>query len=132
MLISKNDIDRVLSDMDNGAKEAFALLPREDQLMVIFGMEMSNSNRLAIVERRQIDFERDARDYREKRENRENSHNTDVMTTTGKIAEEIKKAFAQRFDAGVYFRDKILPTIISTGLLALIAIIGLFMAGKIP
>ena len=100
MLISKNDIDRVLSDMDKGAKEAFALLPREDQLMVIFGMEMSNSNRLAIVERRQIDFERDARDYREKRENRENSHNTDVLTTTSKIAEEIRKAFAQRFDAG--------------------------------
>ena len=129
MLISKNDIDRLLSDMDNGAKEAFALLPREDQLMVIFGMEMSNSNRLAIVERRQIDFERDARDYREKRENRENSHNTDVLTTTSKIAEEIRKAFAQRFDVGVYFRDKILPTILTA---IALGILYLVFGGQLP
>ena len=132
MTMTSKDIDMILLDMDPGAKDSFVSMPREQQLLIIFGMGMSNSNRLAVVERRQIEFEKDARAYRIHRESRENDHSNDVMTTTDKIAEGIKKAFAQRFDAGVYFRDKILPTIISTILLALIAIIGLFMAGKLP
>jgi hypothetical protein len=129
MTITKHDVDQILISMDDGARDAFSTMPREEQLLVIFGLEMSNSNRLAIVERRQIDFERDSREYRNVRETRERNHSDDVMTTTGKIADEIRRAFAQRFDWSVYFRDRILPTIltaISLGLLYLV------FGGKLP
>src|SRR3990167_8990338 len=102
MTMTSKDIDMILLDMDPGAKDSFVSMPREQQLLIIFGMGKSNSNRLAVVERRQIEFEKDARNYRAAREYKEQNHSNDVMTTTDKIAEGIKKAFAQRFDAGVY------------------------------
>ena len=120
MTMTSKDIDMILLDMDPGAKDSFVSMPREQQLLIIFGMGMSNSNRLAVVERRQIEFEKDARAYRIHRESRENDHSNDVMTTTGKIAEEIKKAFAQRFDAGVYFRDRVLPPVLVAIVLGLL------------
>lgn len=123
MPITKRDIERILSNMDEDVRKMFVTLEREEQLLIIFSMESSNSNRLALVEKRHIEFEEELRQYRKNREQRESEHHQSIEDTTEKIRLAIKDAMGQRFDWGIYFRDKILPTIltaISLGILYLV------------
>lgn len=115
-LITKKELDELLDLVfDDDAKQSFLSMTREAQLMAILGGQAYTRSKLASLEKRQIDFERDVRSYRGYRERRENKHDEDVTDTTQKIVKivtnEIKSAFAQRFDFWIWFRDKVLPTV---------------------
>ena len=132
MTITKRDIDQILRNLDDDARDAFVSMPREDQLLVILSMEGSNSNRLAVVEKWQIDFEREARMYRgqrEDKENRANGHNDDVMSITQKMAKIVAQEFAKRFDFWTWIRDRILPSVVT---IIVLAILYMVFGGKIP
>lgn len=129
MTITKRDIERAKELFDDDAKEAFLSMSREDQLIVLLSMEGSNSNRLAKVEKWQIDYERESRMYRAQRERRENHDDDDVMGTTQKILKAIADAEAKRFDFWTWFRDRVLPGVIS---LIVLAILYLTFGGKLP
>jgi hypothetical protein len=104
-------------------------------------MEGSNSNRLAIVERWQIEFQKDRNSYRVKRElkeekEKENGNNRldinpdDETDITEKIARLVAKKVSEANSVvWVWFRDRILPPIVIvfiTGLLYLV------FGGKLP
>lgn len=129
MPITAKDMEKVLSNMDADARGMFLNLMREEQLLIIFGMESQNSNRLAVVERRQIAFEDELRLYRKNREEKENAHQHILEDTTDKIRVAIKEAFSQRFDWSIYFRDKILPTILTAISLGILYVV---FGGKVP
>src|SRR5690349_9766523 len=104
MPITKREIERAKDAVDDDEKETFLAMSREDQLVVLLSMEGSNSNRLAVVEKWQIDFQRDNRLYREKRERRE-SHDEegdDRMSTTQKIVKMIEEERAKQFNYSVW------------------------------
>lgn len=117
------DVNQLLDRMDNGAREAFLAMNPESQLLVIFSIEMSNSNRLANVERKQIDVEVDLKNYRKKREAREDNGDNEVINTTQKILNAIADAKAKEFNWSIYFRDRVLPNILSPAILILIYLI---------
>lgn len=129
MTITKRDIEKALEIIDGDARDVFLNMPREDQLIVLLSMEGSNSNRLAVVERRQIDFERDIRLYREKRERKESNGDGDIMSTTQKILKAIRETEAAKFNYAVWFRDRVLPQVIT---LITLAILYLTFGGKLP
>lgn len=128
-------IDLNLDDieLDEELKDAFIKMPREEQLFSILSMQAYLRRELAIVKKRQIDFETDYKRYRNHRERREKeligdlNEGEDGMSITQKVmrvaAQEVAKAFAQRFDVWVYFRDRVLPTIITGFILALLYIV---------
>ncbi len=122
-----NDVERLLNGMDIDAKNAFTGMERENQLLVLFSIEMSNSNRLAKVEKKQIAFEEDNKMYREKREHRESEN--DIMNTTQKIVAALAEAEAKRFNYWTWFRDRVLPSVIT---LITLAILYLTFGGKLP
>lgn len=117
------DFNKILERLDDEQKKSFVEMTRENQLLVILSIEMSNSNRLAKVEKKQIDMEADVRNYRMKREQREDNNNDDVMNTTQKIIKAIADAEAKKFNWGIYFRDRVLPNILSPAILILIYLI---------
>jgi hypothetical protein len=129
MPITKREIEKIRDALDEDAKEAFLSMSREDQLTVILSMEASNSNRLAKVEKWQIDFEREARVYRSQRERRENSNEDEVVNITQKILKAIADADAAKFNVWVWFRDRVLPSVI--GLITL-GILYLVFGGRLP
>jgi hypothetical protein len=129
MAISKADLDRMLLGVfDQDAKLSFLGMSREDQLTVILAMEGSNSNRLAVVEKWQIEFEKDKNVYRRQREDRE-KNDDDLMTNTQKMAKIVAQEFAKRFDFWSWFRDRILPTVVT---IIVLAILYMAFGGKIP
>jgi len=121
--MDKFNVEQLLSIMDNGAKEAFINMTRENQLLVLLSIEMSNSNRLAMVERKQIDTETDLKAYRRKREMKEDNGDHEVMNTTQKILTYIAEAKAKEFNWGIYFRDRVLPNILSPAIIILLYLI---------
>jgi hypothetical protein len=127
--ITQKDIDKALKNLDEDAKVSFLAMSREDQLLVVLSMEGSNSNRLAVVEKWQINFEEGTRRYRSYRESKENGGGEDIMSITQKMAKVVATELAKRFDFWSWFRDRILPTVITVIVLAI-----LYMAfgGKIP
>ena len=128
MTITKRDIEKVLGNLDEDAKESFLAMTKEDQLLVILSMEGSNSNRLAIVERWQIDFQRDQNKYRQQREKREGS-DEDVMSITQKMAKVFAQEIAKRFDFWAWARDRILPPIAIAFILGLLYLV---FGGRLP
>lgn len=120
--MDKTDIERLLSHMDNGAKEAFISMPRENQLLVLLSIEMSNSNRIANVEKKQIETDRDLKEYRRKREQREDDSDESIMNTTQKMLKILAEQKAKEFNTATYIRDKVLPQIITFITLALLAL----------
>ena len=138
-------------EMDETAKKVFMSMSREDQLFAILGMVSFLRNELAVVKKGQIGTQEevkklreDQNHYRQVRERREkllqdqingifNRANTMTMPgriedadeedTTEKVAAEVAKIFASRFDFWVWFRDKVLPTIILTIILGLLYLV---------
>ena len=131
MPITKRDLENVKNAMDEDAKAMFLDMTREEQLTVLLSMAASNSNRLALVERRQIDFETDYKAYRRERERKEVIDNDDdeKMGTTQKIVKMIEEERAKQFNYVVWFRDRVMPTIITAITLALLA---LAFGAKLP
>jgi len=128
--ISKKDLDELLEvDFDEDAKDSFLKMTREEQLMAILGIQAYTRSKLASLEKRQIDFEKDVHNYRGTRERKQNLHNGDMQDNTEKIAKQIKEAFAQRFDFWVWFRDRVLPTVIGV---VTLGILYLVFGGKLP
>ena len=121
--MSKVDIQQILENVDEDARENFASMDEKAHLLVIFSLEISNSSRLAVVEKKQIEFERDYNMYRKKREQRENNHDQEVLSVTQEIAKGIKDAFAQRFDVWVWFRDRVLPVLVTGFILVLLSLV---------
>ncbi len=122
MTITKREIEQAKDAFDDDAKDTFLAMTREDQLIVLLSMEGSNSNRLAKVEKWQIDFERDARLYRAQRERRENHDDEDLLGTTQKILKAIADSEAKKFNYAVWFRDRVLPQVITVITLAILAL----------
>jgi hypothetical protein len=129
MTVSKRDLERVLNNLDTDAREAFLNMSPEDQRVVLLSMSASNSNRLAVVEKRQIDFEHDIKLYRQKRERLENHSDEEWLGTTQKILRAIADAEAKKFNYAVWFRDRVLPQVIT---LITLAILYLTFGGKLP
>ena len=129
MITSQKDIEKALENLDDDAKASFLAMPREDQLLVVLSMEGANSNRLAIVERWQIEFEKEARKYRIERENKENGQEGNIMSITQKMAQVVAQEFAKRFDFWTWFRDRILPPIAIAFILGLLYLV---FGGKLP
>jgi len=129
MITSQKDIEKALENLDDDAKASFLAMPREDQLLVVLSMEGANSNRLAIVERWQIEFEKEARKYRIERENKENGQEGNIMSITQKMAKVVALEFAKRFDFWTWFRDRILPPIAIAFILGLLYLV---FGGKLP
>ena len=129
MTITKKDIERALEGMEDDARQSFLSMSREDQMIVILSMEGSNSNRLAVVERRQIEFDKDMKDYRRRREIREDKNDDEVMNTTQKIIKAIAEAEAKKFNYGVWFRDRVLPQVIT---LITLAVLYLTFGNQLP
>jgi hypothetical protein len=120
MSITKADLERARQFLDDDAKAAFLGMPREEQLAVLLSMEGSNSNRLAVVERWQINFERENRMYREKRERRESGDDDEMMDITQKILKAIEDAESKKFNFFSWFRDRVLPQVITLITLAIL------------
>lgn len=123
-------------ELDDEVKQAFLQMPREEQLFSILSMQAYLRRELASMKRKQIDAEMDAKRYRQHRESkeREMSDNFDInetdeekMSITQKMmvvaAKEVAKAFASRFDVWVYFRDRVLPTLLTGFLLGLLYLV---------
>ena len=132
MTITRRELEKLKDDFDPDAREYFLNMTPEEQSSVMFSMSASNSNRLAKVEKWQIDFERDARLYREKRERRENQDDDNMLSTTQKILKAISDAEAKKFNWGVWARDRVLPQLVTTSLFAFIVLLGLFLSGRLP
>lgn len=116
MAITKADLDRILNNnLDDDAKTSFLSMTREDQLTVILAMEASNSNRLAIVEKWQIEFQRNNNAYRMEREMREKQSGEDseddLISITQKAIKIYEAMKAKEFNFWLWFRDKVLPSI---------------------
>ena len=127
MPITKQELQKIQDNFDPEAREFFLSMTREEQLIVLFSIGASNSNRLAIVEKWQIDFGKDTRQYRAERERLENGD--DKMSTTQKIVKMIEEERAKQFNYAVWFRDRVLPQVIS---LITLAILYLTFGGKLP
>lgn len=155
-MVSKSDILGLI-EIDDDAKKVFLAMPREEQLLAILGMvshirseEATNKKKIITLaddfktfKTRQDEF-RIARDAEDQRVGqliqsliigRGNDATRplsaeDAQTTTQKIVREITKQFAARFDFWVYMRDKVLPSIISFIVLAILALI--FAKSQMP
>jgi hypothetical protein len=116
--------------MDPEAKQVFLAMPREEQLLAIIGMQAWLRSDVANVKKDVIEtksdlkeFKREMNSYRMRREKKEEDRERggeELLTTTQKIVREVSKAFSQRFDFWTWFRDKVLPAImtaISLGIL---------------
>ena len=126
--------------MDENAKKMFLSMPMEEQLLAILGINAWTRAELAVVKKDVVEIQegleetrRDLVSYRIKRERQEREsreHNDDeTITTTQKILKEVAKAFAQRFDVWVWFRDRVLPTIIGV---IVLGILYLVFGGTLP
>jgi hypothetical protein len=129
-MMNRHDLESLVEmEMDDEAKKAFLAMVREEQLLAIMGMQAFIRSDLANVKKRQIEFENELRQYRMQRERREDTHDSEVMNTTQKIVTAIANAKAQEFNFWLWFRDKVLPGIIS---LITLGILYLVFGGKLP
>lgn len=133
MTLTKHDIEKAKDFLTEDAKSAFLDMTENERMIVLLSIEGSNSNRLAVVERRQIDTERDNRIYRQQREikekNGENHKDENDMNTTQKIIRMIEEERAKQFNYAVWFRDRVLPQVIT---LVTLAVLYLTFGGKLP
>lgn len=122
MAITKRDIEKALENLDDDLRQDFVSMSEQERDTVLLSLSGSNSNRLAKVEKWQIDYERNALSYRAQRERKENRNGDDELTTTQKILKAIRDNEASKFDWWVWFRDRVLPVIVTVGLLVLLGL----------
>ena len=116
-------------DLTEDQKATFLSMRQEEQLAALFGMLAYIRSDLANVKKEQIGFGQDLNSF--KRELR------DVRVTREKMEQErqqntdqkIDAALSKRFDFWVYLRDRILPSVIT---LILLAVLYLTFGGQAP
>jgi hypothetical protein len=135
-----NDLFQAVQ-MDDDAKRVFLAMSREEQLLAILGMQSFVRSEVATVKKDIIDvrqdlneFKKETRSYRVHRERQEKKmfggeEGDDEMSTTQKIAKEIAKALSQRFDFWIWFRDKVMPAVVTA---ITLGILYLVFGGKLP
>lgn len=123
MAITKRDIEKALENLDDDLRQDFISMSEQERDTVLLSLSGSNSNRLALVERWQIEFERNNRLYREKRERMESRNGDDEVNITQKILQAIKENEAAKFDWWIWFRDRVLPVVVTVGFLALLGLL---------
>lgn len=100
------DIDEATLDQ---TQKLFKSLPAPDQIGALYEMLRYIRGEVAIIKRDQIDIREDLRSLTTKSTN-------EAQTTTDKI----KRIIGERFDLMVYFRDKVLPPVITAIILVLL------------
>jgi hypothetical protein len=111
--------------MDPEAKKVFMAMPREEQLFAILGMQSFIRSELANVEKDVInvkselsEIKKESREYRVRREKKEKNtlgdfEGDEKHSTTEKIVKAVAAEFQKRFDFWVWFRDKVLPAVVT-------------------
>ena len=103
-------------DFNDTERDVFRRMQTNDQVMALFDMTRYVRGEIAGMRKDLINFTMDIQNYRVKREANEED-------TTAKI----ERVLGSKFDFGVWFRDKVLPSVITTIVIAL-----LFLAFKSP
>jgi hypothetical protein len=103
-------------DFNDTERNVFKRMEANDQIMALFDMTRYVRNEIAGMRKDVIGLTEDIRAYRFKREASEEN-------TTAKI----ERVLGSKFDFGVWFRDKVLPSVITTIVIAL-----LFLVFKSP
>lgn len=100
----------------------------QEKMAALYDMISFIRNDVASVKKNDIElrndfdvFQRETRSVRRAREEKEEREETTI--------DKIEKVLSKRFDAWVYFRDRILPTILT---LIITAILYVVFGGKVP
>ena len=96
-------------DFHNNERDVFKRQEPKDQVMALFDMTRYVRGEIASVKRLIIDLQQDIQTYRAKREEEE----------TG-TTQKIERALSKQFDFWAYFRDKIIPPILTMVIIALL------------
>ena len=96
-------------DFQDTERDVFKRMDTKDQIMALFDMTRYVRGEIAGMRRDLILFLENNKAYRAQREEKE-------QNTTAKIEAILSK----RFDFGVWFRDKVLPAVITTVVIALL------------
>jgi hypothetical protein len=107
---------------DREARQVFLAMSREDQLLSILGM-------IAFTNSQVVNLQRDLISYRADREMKEQKTSDKLYDTGARIAQGIKDELAKQFNFWLWFRDKVLPTVVTVAVLALLYFI---FGGKVP
>lgn len=102
--------------------------------MAVLSAQAYLRGEIAVIKKRQLEFEDDLVIYRRKREEKEkdNDDSIDLKNVTQKIIAEVKKELSARFDVWVWLRDKVAPQFVSVLLTIFIILMGLFLSGNFP
>lgn len=109
-------------------KMSFLRMSDQEKMAALYDMISFIRNDVASVKKNDIElrndfdvFQRETRSVRRAREEKEEREETTI--------DKIEKVLSKRFDAWVYFRDRILPTILT---LIITAILYVVFGGKVP
>ena len=130
--MTKSSIEEMLAlvQMDEAARLVFLSMSREEQLLAILGMEAYIRGEVAKLQKNVAQINQELGDYRmqfaEFRKQRDMDNKRTFgdlqgdghQSTTQKIIMEVTKQLNSRFDWSIWFRDKVLPSMVS--LLALV------------
>ena len=103
-------------DFNDTEREVFRRQQPSDQIMALFDMARYVRGEIAGMRKDLIHFTEDVLAYRNHREQSEEG-----------TTEKIERILSSKFDFGVWFRDKVLPSVITTIVIAL-----LFLVFKSP
>jgi hypothetical protein len=121
-----------IEQMDEDVKNAFLSMSPEEQLLAIWNMQQYLRGEIAVVKKRQLTSEIDVKKYRNYREKREKelfgeNEDDNGMSITQKVmklaAKEVADAFARRFDFWVWFRDRVLPVLVTGFIIGLLYLV---------
>jgi len=107
--------DDIINLEEREREQAFLEMPEPDKWKVIFSMLAYLRKKIPTMEKEQIEFREELREVRRMREKRE------VKSQT--TQEKIEAILLKRFDFWIWFRDKVLPSLLSLGVIALLYLI---------
>lgn len=96
-------------DFHDTERDVFKRMESQEQIMALFDMTRYVRSEIASIKRLLIDLQTDITNYRNKREESEQG-----------TTEKIERALGKRFDFWAYFRDKIIPPILTMIVIALL------------
>jgi hypothetical protein len=102
----------VNTDFQDTERNIFRHMQATDQIMALFDMARYVRSEIAGMRKDLINFTDDVKAYRNSREQSEEG-------TTQKI----ERILSTKFDFGVWFRDKVLPSVITTIVIALLFLV---------
>lgn len=90
----------------------FRKLTMENQIISLFFTMRYVRNEIAVIHKELIEFTEDSKLYRTKREIAEED-----------TTEKIQRILGAKFNFGIWFRDKVLPSVITTIVIALLFLV---------